>query len=527
MKMAEIAAVMVIFIVIGAMVCYYELESFSARKIVSRRTVSGVVQGTHIWSGEILIVDHVEVPQGATLIIEPGTIVMFKHYRGYKEPWKRLGVNVVGGVLKAIGTPEKQIWFTSDADEPINGDWAMIRIVDDSDYSIFKYCIVECALQGINIWHSSPTISHSIVRWCNWEGIYMESYSAPLIECCMIYENGYNGIACEQHNNPIIRFNTIYRSGTNGIHFQTSEGTVQYNVIYENAAHGVDVMSRGSIIVEHNIFRDNHPDIGRDDVSEIVSNNNNTSGEGAISYNYNNRKMFDLGYIPGDPIKDKYPYVYPDEDETRRVVKKIGKGLGLTWSVAWDGTHVWTIDMPRRIIYQLDPETGNVIKSIPYPGSWPWGMCFDGKNFWITDFGDRKVYEVDPNTGAMISSFDNPEGITAKGITWDGTYLYIKVWASPNIYKVDKQGNLIEKINADGGGGIAWDGQHFWIPLGAKIGKFDRNGKQVGVIYAASEGTWDLEWDGQYLWACQRTNENWRDAKIFKIEILDDQVALS
>jgi hypothetical protein len=72
-----------------------------------------------------------------------------------------------------------------------------------------------------------------------------------------------------------------------------------------------------------------------------------------------------------------------------------------------------------------------------------------------------------------------------------------------------------------GGGGLAWDGAHFWVP-GGHILKYDAQGRQVGWIYAASEGTWDMTWDGAYLWASQRTNENWPDAKIFQLELLED-----
>lgn len=46
----------------------------------------------------------------------------------------------------------------------------------------------------------------------------------------------------------------------------------------------------------------------------------------------------------------------------------------------------------------------------------------------------------------------------------------------------------------------------------------------IGEIYAASEGTWYLSWDGQYLWATQRTNENWQDAKLYQIEIIDTTI---
>jgi hypothetical protein len=89
---------------------------------------------------------------------------------------------------------------------------------------------------------------------------------------------------------------------------------------------------------------------------------------------------------------------------------------------------------------------------------------------------------------------------------------------------MDRRGNLVDTVRLDsgGGGGIAWDGKHFWVPDWGKIRKYDPKGRAVGWVYGASEGTWDLTWDGKYLWAAQRTNENWMDAKIYALEVLED-----
>jgi hypothetical protein len=90
------------------------------------------------------------------------------------------------------------------------------------------------------------------------------------------------------------------------------------------------------------------------------------------------------------------------------------------------------------------------------------------------------------------------------------------------LYAIDPtNGNVDKEIMFAGHSGLAYDGKYFWAPTGEnKIGKFNSSGDLVGWIYAASEGTWDLAWDGYYLWATQRTNENWQDPKIYKIEIL-------
>lgn len=509
----------------------------------------GTLALDEIWSGEIRVTDNIFVPEGVTLTIEPGTVVKFKHCRGYKgSEGRRLGMTVEG-TLNAVGTPEQQVWFTSDAEDPTNGDWHMIRFEDAGNDSVVKYTIIEFAQQGVNMWNSSPTISHSIVRWNNWEGVYLESYCKPLIEYNLIYENGYNGIAMEQFNDATLKYNTVMRSGTNGIHVDASTARLEYNVVKGNMAKGLSVDDHGTIvalnntiednrgagiglgeglnkvIAEGNKFRNNSHDIDLHQPGTVVENIPG-DGAGAIIYDYPDSRPYELGYIPGDRTKDRYLYVYPDEDETRRVISKIGDGLRLTWSITWDGNYIWTATL-RGDVYKLDPESGEIKAHWQFHGPQAWGMTFDGNHLWINDFAEKKVYEMDTK-GNVISSFVIPDQTGgAKGITWDGKYLYIMGWTSPTIYKVDKAGNLLDTIYVtgdDAGGGLTWDGKYFWAPGGRGICKIGLSGEIVGGIYPASEGTWDLTWDGHYLWVTQRTNENWPDAKIYKIEILDDSL---
>ncbi len=504
-----------------------------------------VISQDQTWSGEVHVNNTVQVLKGVTLTIKPGTIIKFRHYRGYKEPEKRCGL-IINGTLKAIGTPDRQIVFTSDASDPINGDWHMLRLENGGSESIIKYAVVEFAQQGINLWNCSPTISHTVVRWNNWEGIYLESYCKALIENNLIYENGYNGIAMEQFNDATIRYNTIMRSGTHGIHVDASTANVDHNLLKENKASGLSVDDNGTlnasnntienndgpdiavgeghnkVFAKGNLFRNNGGGINPSPKSEIE--NIPGGGAGSLVYGYKVPAGYELGYIPGDSLKDRYMYVYPD-DETRQIVNKIGEGLGLTWSLAWDGQNIWTAALWGDV-YKLDPNTGEIKTHWIYPGPQAWGMTFDGENLWINDFAEKKVYQMTLD-GKVLSSFTIPDPTGgAKGITWDGNYLYILGWTSSKIYQVDKQGQLIGTIQIQEGiavGGLTWDGNYFWAPGGKGIVKIDRQGKIVGAIYSASEGTWDLAWDGSYLWACQRTNENWHDAKIFKLKILSDK----
>lgn len=508
-------------------------------------SVSGEVGGTigqdTTWSGDIWVTSFVYVPPGVTLTILPGTKVRFKHYRGYTNPGGRLSMQV-RGTLKAVGVAEAPIWFTSDAPVPQNGDWSMLRLVDVSSNSEIRFAILEFAQQGLNLWNSGPGLSDLIVRWNNWEGIYLESYCKPTIERARIYQNGYNGIAMEQYNDAIIRDCYIAQSGTHGIHVDASTATVEGCIVETSAAAGLSVDNHGTLIVKGCSVRENERGIGcgegqntlQIDAGTVLGGNvtDMTKCSQVISWlpfwdqapttlNFPmaDFRPYELGYTPGHRDLDHFMYIYPDEDITRTIVNKIGDGLGLTWSVAWDGSAIWTATLWGNV-YRLNPISGAILSQWQYPGPQAWGMTFDGTHLWINDFAEKKVYQM-TTTGTVVSSFTipDPKG-GAKGIAWDGQALCIMGWTSSTIYRVDKQGKLINTIEIEsGGGGLAWDGTAFWVPGGLGIRRISSTGDLLGTIYACSEGTWDLTWDGQYLWATQRTNENWFDDKLFQIRI--------
>ncbi len=510
---------------------------------LSLTVVGGSISTDTVWQGEVLVEETVIVQSGVTLTVQPGTQVRFKHYRGYREPEKRLSLQVFGTLI-AEGTAAQPIYFTSDTSDPQNGDWSMIRLHNSTD-SVFRYCVVELGQQGINVWGGSPEISHCVIRWHNWEGLYFESNAEPTIEYCHIVENGYNGLAAEQFNTITMDYCEIERNGTHGVHIDASTGEIRRSRVHDNRASGLSVDNNGTLRALGVAIIDNNDcgiAVGEGINTVEISNltfSGNAGGDVCGSYitvtsaftppvsidiGFTPAMSYALGYIPGDPISDTYMYIYPD-DETRRIVRKIGDGLGLTWSLAWDGQYIWTSTL-WGTISKLNPQTGTVVPpQFTAPGSQPWGMTFDGEHLWVVDFAERRISKLDPTTGTELATYPTPDPVGGcKGITWDGSYLYVMGWTSPVIYKMDRRGQLTDTIPLDsgGGGGIAWDGQHFWVPGGGKILKYDKQGHNVGWIYAASEGTWDMTWDGQYLWASQRTNENWSDEKIFALEILED-----
>ena len=515
--------------------------------------VQGEISDTTDWFGEILVTDTVVVRPNVTLRIHPGARVRFVHYRGYREPERKLNLIVFGRIL-ANGTAAEPIYFTSDASDPQNGDWSMLRLISTTEKSEFNWCVFEFAQHGLNVWDSSPLLSHVVFRWNNWEGVYFESFSSPTIVWCQIYENGYNGLAAEQLNTIDMDYCEIWRNGTSGVHIDNSTAEIRRSIIQYNLGHGLSVDNNANLgAFGDAIFSNSACGIGfGEGINTVyVANLDFKTGNGGgnicglatnvfsihypptfIDIGFTPDMANALGYIPGDPLHDKYLYIYPD-DETRLITNKIGTGLGLTWSLAFDNGSIWTSTLQGNI-YQINPITGGVMKNFTLSGSptWgtpsqPWGMAFDDEAYmWIVDFAERKLFRINPITQQIVFSVDTPNASAGgcKGLAWDGQYLNIMGWVSPVIYRVNKQGQLVESISLDkgGSGGLAWDGEYYWVPTKGRILKYDTKGRQVGWIYAASEGTWGMAWANGFLWATQRTNENWKDAKIFQLDVLDD-----
>ncbi|MGD2248023.1 MAG: right-handed parallel beta-helix repeat-containing protein [Candidatus Methanofastidiosia archaeon] len=498
----------------------------------------GVLHRNETWSGEIRVTHTVIVPDGVTLTITPGTFVRFSHYRGYKTPWKKNGLIVEGGTLKAIGTPDKQIWFTSDADTPINGDWNGIALINTKT-SEFKYVIVEFGEMGIEQFDSAVNVSHSIVRWCNAEGLYAER-SQPVFEYNTLYSNGNHEIALEQYNTVTIQYN-IFRNGHFGLHFEKTTGYVKGNYFahYEHLAITAGMESDIKLVENkfENIGQD--PPIGISPDTDIDMYDNDF-GDGHIDipeFDYKDIKTVELGYIPGDP-EDKYLYIYDDRDETRRVIKRIGEGLSFGWALVYAEGYLWRFSLGSGEIGELqdfiriDPVTGHYRRHGTNEIMNPRGLAFDGEYFWVNDFSLLKIFKfrLSGKFIEVLDSFDIPEkekGGTS-GLTTDGEFLYLRSRDGKKLYKLDKQGNVVDEIYFEGaiGSALVWTGEYFWTNSGCGKGlcKWTKDGQLVGEIYPAAVETWALAWDGEYLWTIQRTCEMWNDPKIYQIEILDDSL---
>jgi len=526
----QILSLLIIITIIGSsfFVYFYVLNPKLDQPVFK----GGNITEDETWSGAIFVNESIVVPTGVTLTIDPGTRIHFAPCRDYKDQ-TTVGFAVVGGTVRAIGTADQQIWFTSDAEIPINGDWSGIELYN-TNTSVFKYVIVEFSGLGISQFDSKVNISHSIVRWVNAEGIYMER-STPLIEYNLLYGNGYHEIALEQYNYDVEIRNNIFAGGHVPLIIFDSTVTVEGNYFYNyNTSSSPAISVAGT--AEANVTGNKFDDFSNDTAilklmpTSTLITANNDFGNGSIpipNLDYSDIRNHNLGYTPGDP-EDQYMYVFPPEDETRSVVQRIGLGFGFGWAFEYANGYLWKLGSGDLV--RIDPTTGaNTTFSVDMSKILgPRGLCYDGEFFWTQDHSLLKIVKFKVNTTAVTiyDSFDIPENTTGarQSLCTDGTYLYVPNRDGNKMFELFKNGTLHREISMplDLVGPITWNGTHFWTGNGNYLFAFTKDGTVVGKVYDVARGISGITWDGTYLWGLYKTCELWNDAKMFQIEILDD-----
>ncbi|MHA2036623.1 MAG: right-handed parallel beta-helix repeat-containing protein [Promethearchaeota archaeon] len=488
------------------------------------------INSNETWNGNILVTRSITVLKDVTLTILPGTVIKFQHYRGYKNPEARLSLFIMG-TIKALGEPDQQIWFTSDAEPPINGDWDGIYMNGTTD-SVFNYTIVEYGLVGIVQYYSESIVANSIVRWVNTEGLYAE-YSEIEFKNNTLYGNGYHEIALEQFNNATIERN-VFSNGIVAFHTENSEVYLKSNYFANYSGDIVSIAAHSNATIEENIF---NPSLPYPRVTVTPNSNatfiNNINGTVGPVFDYQDIKNFTLGYIPGN-LTDQYPYVYDPIDETRQVVNRVGLGLSFGWALEYAMGYIWRFDFWNLSIgssqnfIRLDPNTGNYIEIENNVIENARGLAWDGEYFFVYDHSQLKIFKFSLSGNAIVinDSFDLPKkeegGI--QGMTSDGEFLYIPARGGALVRKINKTGAIIEEIPVPTEGissGLVWTGSHFWGATDrGNLTKYTHDWQAVGQIYSVADGTWAIAWDGDYIWTLQRTCESWVDEKMFQIEPL-------
>ena len=185
-------------------------------------TVSGTINTNTTWTtGSIYTIDGTLRVEGATLTIEPGTVVKFT-----ESSELDVGYSESGSVIIANGTVDKPIIFTSAAPSPAAGDWDGIWFYSGtSSETSMKYCVVEYGggysdyYGAVNLKDSKINFEYSSVRYSGHHGLVLdsdasfESFANNTVEniaghIMMLYPNAVHTIGVN---------NTFVTSGNKGV----------------------------------------------------------------------------------------------------------------------------------------------------------------------------------------------------------------------------------------------------------------------------------------------------------------------
>ncbi len=131
-----------LLMITALMLIFSSCEKETTDPITDIHITKDITENTTWQAQYVYYVDvSIDVTNAATLTIEPGTTIKFGQ-------GKSLSISYAGsssGNIKANGTKEKPIVFTSQADVKSKGDWNGIWLYTGANASEFNYCIFEYA----------------------------------------------------------------------------------------------------------------------------------------------------------------------------------------------------------------------------------------------------------------------------------------------------------------------------------------------------------------------------------------------
>ena len=154
-----------------------------------------------------VLLGRVNINEGAMLTVDPGVVVKFGDDAFFD----------VYGALRAVGTPDENIIFTSVKDDavggdtngdqalsvPSSGDWTTIRFRDSSNdaNSLIEHAAIRYAGEhrgkpfgAIQLEAASPTIVNNTIEDNHWVAVSGDVHSFPTVSGNVLTRNGVNGL---------------------------------------------------------------------------------------------------------------------------------------------------------------------------------------------------------------------------------------------------------------------------------------------------------------------------------------------
>jgi len=229
-----------------------------------------------VWDGEVLIDGILTVAPEVTLEIRPGSTVRFTRFDSNGDG---IGEHELfcQGTLRAVGSEERPIRFTSAAPAPRSSDWGALNMMATAGDNRLEHCVIEYAYRGFHAHFARALLRDSLLRF-NQRGAQFQE-SQVVIERCRLIDNG-NGLQFRDSEVDLIDtrvarnhwgvrcvYSTLRMSGCliddnlingvnaragtvsvtgnrivanrRGLYLQGSRGTVAGNELAANSEHGI------------------------------------------------------------------------------------------------------------------------------------------------------------------------------------------------------------------------------------------------------------------------------------------------
>lgn len=188
-----------------------------------------------VWSGDILIDGILTIPAGVSLEIRPGSRVRFTRFDSNGDGIGEHEI-FIQGVLKAQGTADNPILFTSAEAQPVPGDWGAVNMMAAEEENRFTHCRIEYAYRGFHSHFSDATVSHcEFVR--NVRGMQFQEATVTISDCQVW--NNFNGI---QFRDSRVRLkNFVLHDNHWGLRCVYSEVTLEEGEVTGNLINGVNL----------------------------------------------------------------------------------------------------------------------------------------------------------------------------------------------------------------------------------------------------------------------------------------------
>ena len=199
------------YLVAGFMLAFiFSLKSFGA---AAPAEVEGTVKTDTVWSGDVLVVGDVLVPEGVTLRVAPGTHISFIESESSKiEPmFLSMGTELmVRGKLLVEGEKDNPVVFDAapqdedgNAMKPGRGDWGGI-IFDGrpAEGSVIRGAKITMAETAVSMYGSSPSLESCSIE-DNKYGVVSMGGSRPRLADCRV-EGGVFGVLSGKGSSPVL-----------------------------------------------------------------------------------------------------------------------------------------------------------------------------------------------------------------------------------------------------------------------------------------------------------------------------------